>query len=137
PLAREEHRDRRRPGNGLLEELQPLTRQVLAEYDTRKVPAGPRQTGRQSQLYRMWPRDEHDNRNRLRRVTRGPDRRRATRNDDVHVALHEVGRKRRKAFITTVGRASFDLQISALHITQFTENLDEITTRVVCRGRRR
>jgi hypothetical protein len=48
--------------------------------------------------------------------------------------LHELGRERRESFRATAGVASLDLQIAALHIAEFTQNLDEIATRVICRG---
>src|SRR5262249_40543668 len=117
-----------------LEKLDPLFREVGSQHDAREVPTGPRQTSRQPEVDRIGPRDEHDDRDRLRHVACGADRGGATRDDAALTASHELGPEPREPSRPTVVVAPLDLPIATLHIAEFTENLDEIATCVIRRG---
>jgi hypothetical protein len=67
----------------------------------------------------------------------GPNRSGTARDDNVDVALDELGRERREPFDAAFGVASLHLQISALDVAQVLQNHDEITTGVVRVGKRR
>ena len=52
------------------------------------------------------------------RLLRGPDRSGTVRDDNVHVALYELGRERWEPFDKAAGVSSFDLQVPALDVAQ-------------------
>ena len=59
------------------------------------------------------------------------------RDDNIYMALYELGRERGEPFDAASGIASLDFQVPALDIAQVLQSRDDIATCVVRLGRRR
>ena len=71
--------------------------------------------------------DDENDRNRLGRRLGGTNRSGTARDDNVDVALDELGRERGEPFDAAFGVASLHLQISALDVAQVLQNHDDTT----------